>query len=79
MFFCVAIHIPYKNQMKIYFNLNIALEVKVGDDDKNLGGNQIKTRKNSLLLFRAFNHSVIYYVEYLKYSPFLQSNRTVNF
>lgn len=35
MFFCMAIHIPYKKQMKIYFKLNIALEVKVvGEDDK---------------------------------------------
>ena len=31
----MAIHIPSKNQMKIYFNLNTALEVKVaGDDNK---------------------------------------------
>ena len=44
----MAIHIPYKNQMKIYFNLNIVLKIVVGDDDiVKLDGKQIKMRKNS--------------------------------
>lgn len=45
----MAIHIPYKNQMKIYFNLNIVLKIEVvGDDDiVKLDGKQIKMRKNS--------------------------------
>lgn len=44
MFFCMAVDIPYKNQIKIYFNLNIALKIKVAQDDDivKLDGKQSK-------------------------------------
>lgn len=53
----MAIHIPYKNQMKIYFNLNIALEVKVVENDDKIRWYSNQNEKEFLL---RRNHVVIY-------------------
>ena len=61
----MAIHIPYKNQMKIYFNLNIALEVTVAGDDNKIRWLSNQNKKEFLLIksiqsCKSIHHLVIY-------------------
>lgn len=61
----MAIHIPYKNQMKMYCNLNIAWEVKVAGDDNKIRWLSNQNKKEFLLIksiqsCKSIHHLVIY-------------------